>query len=58
MATYPRKFEVPQHTAPLATHYASVPDLRRPGVAVHLGELELSFGPRTHRKCRVADDVP
>jgi hypothetical protein len=41
----------------LATGNASVADLRRAGVAVHLGELELGFGADSRRQGRVADDI-
>ena len=54
---YSRQFEVAQDTATLTAHYASIPDLGRAGVAVHLGELELGFGADSRREGRVADDV-
>lgn len=53
---YSRQLEVAQHTAALASHDASVSDLGRAGVAVHLRQLQLGFGADSGRQGGVADD--
>lgn len=54
---YSRQLEIPEDTTRLASHDASVADLCRTGVAVHLRQLQLGLGAGSGGELRVADDV-
>lgn len=54
---YPGHLEVAQHTTALAAHDASISDLSRSRVAVHLRQLELGLGANSGRECGIADYI-
>ena len=55
--THPSHSKVPQYTSPLSPHDTSIPDLRGPGIAVHLAQLELSLRSRSLGERGIADDI-
>lgn len=55
--THPAHLEIAKDTARPSSHYATVADLGRPGVGVHLGELQLRLGSYSGSEGRVPDDV-
>ena len=54
---YPRHLEISQDTTSLSSLNTPVPDLRRAGVTVHLGQLELCLRAHASGKGYIADDV-
>lgn len=57
MKTHPRHPKITEHTPPLPPHNTPIPDLRRAGIRMHLGELELGLGARALGERGVADGV-
>lgn len=55
--TYSCHLEISQHTPGLSTLYASIPDLRWAGIAMHLCKLELCLCARSRWEAHIADDV-
>ena len=55
--TYPRHPEIPQYPSALSSFDASISDLCRSCVAVHLGQLELCLCSRSRGEGHIADDV-
>lgn len=56
-STYSTHAEVAEDTSTFTAHYTPILDLRIPGVAMHLRELELCLGAHTLRKRSIADDM-
>lgn len=55
--THPCHAKIPENPSSLPPHDTPIPDLRGPGVAMHLAELELRLCPRALRQGCVADEV-